>query len=189
MIELVVRGRLARRVLALTLAVTAVLGAFGGISAVRPTSAAWTDDVWASTAASSGSWVSTTTNECEIRNAAGVKVAGTSCVATAPQPLWGNEYDRYAYFYPHLQLSREIQSGEYVWFSVSVPTSSAPAYWSWANAGIDQLNFGGNGGGVVSRCADLPAIVGKMTSNWGTSYDLYIKVSYVRGSSPLCVTP
>ncbi|WP_029292060.1 SipW-dependent-type signal peptide-containing protein [Cellulomonas sp. HZM] len=179
----------ARRAVAATVV---VLLALVGVSvALHPgvTSAAWNDPVVATGTVTSGSWAPTVTNECEIRNAAGIKVAGTTCVATAPQPQWGNEYDRYAYFYPHIQLSREIQSGEYVWFSVTVPTSNAPAFWSWANAGIDSLNFGANGGGVVSRCADLPVIVGKMMSNWGTSYDLYIKVSYARGSSPLCVTP
>lgn len=69
---------------ALVLAVTAaslLLVTAAGASAIRDTSAAWTNTAWSSAAASSGTW-STTTAGCVVTDSAGNPVTGPTCQVT-----------------------------------------------------------------------------------------------------------
>ena len=71
-----------RAITTLAAAACLLLGAVAGTSAVRETSAAWTNDAWSSAAASSGTWTAAGGHGCVVTDSAGNPVSGPTCQVT-----------------------------------------------------------------------------------------------------------
>lgn len=109
----------------------------------------------------------------------GVVVPGVVCTIRATSMPWGNEWSRTLQLYLRLSADKKLTKDEYFRFTFTGPTQDVPSWWSWSRADISAINFGSDGGGVTSRCSELPVLSGRAPMSWTTnrsSVDLYLSL-------------
>jgi len=143
--------------MAVAAATCLLLGGLAGSSAVGTTSAAWTNDAWASAAASTGTWVTAPTSSCVVLNAAGNPVTSKPCTITSLRAVDNNDGSpvgqRRAHMYLRLSTA-PLASGETLRFTVDLRTATGlPSNWVWSNAGVTAGNLIASPG---FACSSLP---------------------------------
>lgn len=166
------------------LAVASFVVAGAAAHAVRPTAAAWQDPAYARATVSTAGW---TVNSCQVRNGDGTVATSVPCTVQtgATVNYWGNAGSGQGNFSVSLNAPG-ISNTQYFTFTLTIPTATAPAWWSWANASITGTN---NGITFGSRCAVLPQFSGTFPPNRGATVNVYIAFADNRSATPLCVTP
>lgn len=171
------RGRTRWVLVTLSTCAALLLALAAGTSAVRSTSAAWTNDARAAAAASSSTWSVASANTCVALAPNGTPAPGGTCTVTgislaAP---WGAVGDR--------QTNGRVQvtsSSTYVSFSVDL-RPALPTGWSWSTSAI----VNGNGGYTTTpgyACASLPTLTGRTNPAWSIP-EIYLVLVEKRSSA------
>lgn len=171
---------LARAVGLVALFLAAVVALPAGVA---PTSAAWTDDVRVRATATAGTWSVPGASTCVVRNANGSVDASKPCTVTwASASFWGSagrgEGNALAEF-----SAPSIANNQYVAFDLTLPSTGAPAWWSWSSAAVRTVN---NGASVTSACSLLPRLTGRLSNNLGATPNLYVAFSDYRTGATVC---
>lgn len=168
------------RVLALTLAAVAVLGAGVGVSAAASTEAAWTDATHTRAVVTSGSWAPRTGHTCTAWAQGGAKIA--SCAVTSVRVDGWSDGSRVHRNY-YVKFATPIPA-EYIDFTIdlSAAVGTTPAM-SWSSAVIqgDPPFTAQNGW----KCSDLPVLRAR-TKQWQTIEPYFSVVSQRAGETVIC---
>ncbi|GAA3901547.1 hypothetical protein [Microbacterium invictum] len=167
------------RFVAFGLAVLAVVGIAAGTGATSSTQAAWTDRVYVTATATSGTWAAAK-GTCTAWGQGGVKLS--SCEVAGIRVEGWNDGAKVIRNY-YITFATPSQA-EYVDFTVDLTaaTGSTPPM-SWSNAGVRTgAQFTPAGGWT---CASLPTVKGR-TTQWNTGIMYFVVVSDKTGESVVC---
>lgn len=164
------------RLLSSALAAVLLVG-FGGFAlSAAPTQSAWTDNVHASAAVTSGEWSAPVTIGCVAMNAKGnPKRNGTCTVTSITYEGWGNSTTRNRNYY--ITISSNAGQNGFVELTVDLRTAtktndSAPGTWRWASS----ATLGGNLD-VTSACSSLPILTAETPAGWGANGTYYLPLT------------
>lgn len=172
-------GRIAA--LALALLTGGAMGmAAAGLGPVETTSAAWTDNTYASAVVTAGTWPTTTGNSCTAIGLDGRTLTG--CAVTGIRyDGWGSPGSQTRNYYINFRTPLGTRA---VSFDVDLTTATGSgSSWSWEKAGVlTGAQFMGRGGW---SCAQLPRLSGT-GADWQT-LTIYFQVAENRtGTSSVC---
>lgn len=176
------------------LAVVALVAAGSGLAsrATTATTAAWTNDVRATTEVTLGAWSPPVpTSSCEVRDvgtdAVVAEVPCTVASAQAPNSWGGGASAGYYIWAFRLDAPGSYPAHLYLSFTVVLP-SYPPAGWQTATAFVARVD---NNATVTSSCAALPVVSGRLPANLGEAVTTSVMVvdRPVGGAAPLCTMP
>ncbi len=157
-----VTGR-AARLSAIAAAVIAAVLASIAVGGVTATSAAWTDQTYASATVSAGTWPAL--GSCTAMTAASVPV-GTCTITAMTYDAWGPKNKHLRNVYLTFQVSAPA-STSYIAVqadlsAATVGTDTSDGPWSWATAvTLPSSQFT-----PTSTCAALPLVTGRTVAGW-----------------------
>ena len=152
--------------------------------AVAPTSAAWSDDVRVRATVTAGTWAVPGAGTCTVRNANGTVDASKPCTVTSVSAsFWGSGAGRGAGNALAELSAPGIGNTQYVAFDVTLPSTGAPAWWSWSRTTVTTVN---NGATITSACSAMPRVTGRLAANLGATPNLFQTFSDERGAAALC---
>ena len=161
-------------------ALVAVGGIFAASAAVSATQSAWNDRVVVSATVSAGTWKTPPVvvpptplpSSCVAMTPQGTPLAGGQCSITG---ITVNPWDNGVFKIRDYQVAIKTNAGAgYVVFDVDLSKVATPGAWSWAKAGT--IATGHFTPSADYTCSELPRLRATGPSNWGSSYQVMVRV-------------
>lgn len=160
------------RWIAATVVLAAVLGVAAVVTATAVTQAAWNDNNYSSVPVSAGTWDTPTTQGCVAMNPQGKELPSGSCKITSVTfSQWSDGKNTVRDYYVGFEMSG---NAAYPQFTVDLSKGSGSGTWSWKTAGSIATNQYTPLSGY--KCTELPILRANGPSNWGSSYQIWIRV-------------
>lgn len=163
--------RLRMRWVAVLVIAMAVIGVAAIATATAVTQAAWNDKAHTSAPVTAGTW-NTSAGTCTAMNRMGKAVSNGSCKVTAVTfSQWSDGKNTIRDYYIDFELS---SNATYPNFTVDLSKGTGSGTWSWTTAGTIATSQYSLVSGY--KCSELPTLRANGPSNWGTSYEIWVRV-------------